>query len=358
MLQRRADQTLIDRMSRLRAGLTGTPLIPLADDTCDLVAKLEFCNPTGSTKDRSALWILERAIARGDIHRNTTVVESSSGNFALALAFYCRMLGISFVPVIDPNCNAATEAHLRLLCRRVEKVSTRDAAGGYLRTRLTRVRELLRELGQAYWPNQYANPDARDAHYHFTAGELIEQAGPLDYLFVGVGTGGTIAGVSHRVKEAFPHCVIVAVDTEGSVIFGGPPKKRRIPGIGSSIVPPLCEQALIDDIEIVSEVRAVEGCHALVAAYGLFAGGSTGSTYAAVQSYFARKPPRPHGPGARRPKVAFIAADRGHAYTKTIYNPDWFQQLRAEEALASEAVASGSHASEAIASRVGALVAN
>ncbi|MGW7019523.1 2,3-diaminopropionate biosynthesis protein SbnA [Streptomyces decoyicus] len=327
MLHRRADQLLIERTKQIRRGLTGTPLIPLADERCDIVAKLEFCNPAGSTKDRSALWILEQAIRRGEIAPDTTVVESSSGNFALALAFYCRMLGISFVPVIDPNCNEATEAQLRLLCGRVEKVSLRDTAGSYLKTRLSRVQELLVELDSAYWPNQYANPDARDAHYRFTAGELIEQAGPLDYLFVGVGTGGTIAGLSHRIKETYPGCVIVAVDTEGSVIFGGPPKKRLIPGIGSSIVPPLCGQALIDQVEIVSEARAVEACDALVAKYGLYAGGSTGSTYAAVQDYFAR-----HRPGAHRPRVAFIAADRGHAYARTVYDPAWVQQLRAEAA--------------------------
>ncbi|GAA3719840.1 2,3-diaminopropionate biosynthesis protein SbnA [Streptomyces tremellae] len=303
----------------------GTPLIPLPDEQCDIVAKLEFCNPTGSSKDRSALWILEQAIGRGEIARDTTVVESSSGNFALALAFYCRMLGISFIPVIDPNCNEATEAQLRLLCEHVEKVTQRDAAGGYLRSRLSRVQELLVEHDSAYWPNQYANPDARDAHYRFTGGELIAQAGPLDYLFVGVGTGGTIAGLSHRIKEASPECVVVAVDAEGSVIFGGPPKKRRIPGIGSSIVPPLCGEALIDEVEIVAESRAVEACGDLAAAYGLYAGGSTGSTYAAIQDYFARR-----RPAARRPRVAFIAADRGHAYAQTVYNPVWQQQLRAE----------------------------
>jgi cysteine synthase A len=327
MLHRAADQLLIERTKQIRGGLTGTPLIPLADKHCDIVAKLECCNPAGSAKDRSALWILEQAIGRREIAHDTTVVESSSGNFALALAFYCRMLGISFVPVIDPNCNEATEAQLRLLCERVEKVSVRDAAGSYLKTRLSRVRELLVELDSAYWPNQYANPDARDAHYRFTGDELIAQAGPLDYLFVGVGTGGTIAGLSHRIKETYPGCVVVAVDTEGSVIFGGPPKKRRIPGIGSSIVPPLCGAALIDQVEIVSEVRAVEACGALVARYGLYAGGSTGSTYAAVQDYFAR-----HRPGAHRPRVAFIAADRGHAYARTVYDPTWVRQLRAEAA--------------------------
>lgn len=324
MLDRRAEQFLIERTKQIRTGLTETPLIPLADERYDIVAKLEFCNPTGSSKDRSALWILEQAIRRGEITHDTTVVESSSGNFALALAFYCRMLGIPFVPVIDPNCNEATETQLRLLCGRVEKVSVSDAAGSCLKTRLSRVRELLVELDSAYWPNQYANPDARDAHYRFTAGELIAQAGPLDYLFVGVGTGGTIAGLSHRIKETYPGCVVVAVDAEGSVIFGGPPKKRRIPGIGSSIVPPLCGQALIDQVEIVSEVRTVEACAALAARYGLYAGGSTGSTYAAVQDYFAR-----HRPGAHRPRVAFIAADRGHAYAQTVYDPTWVQQLRA-----------------------------
>jgi len=329
MVQRHADKALVERVKQLRAGLAGTPLLPLADDELDIVAKLEFCNPTGSTKDRSALWILEQAIRRGEILPGTTVVESSSGNFALALAFYCRLLGIDFIPVIDPNCNGATEAHLHNLCRRVEMVSERDSGGGYLKTRLTRVQDLLVELRHAYWPNQYANPDALDAHYQFTAGELIKDAGAIDYLFVGVSTGGTIAGVSRRVKEAFPSCVVVAVDTEGSVIFGGPPKRRRIPGMGSSIVPPLCEQALIDEVEIVPEIRAAEGCHALLARYGLFAGGSTGSIYAGIQSYFAR-----NRPTRRRPTVAFLAADRGHAYTHTIYNPEWLQELRAEEAAA------------------------
>ncbi|MFH8565750.1 2,3-diaminopropionate biosynthesis protein SbnA [Streptomyces sp. NPDC017988] len=305
----------------------GTPLIPLRDERCDLVAKLEFCNPAGSSKDRSALWILEKAIDRGDIAHGTTVVESSSGNFALALAFYCRMLGIPFVPVIDPNCNEATEAQLQLLCERVERVSIRDTTGGYLESRLSRVQDVLVEPGSVYWPNQYANPDAREAHYRFTGAELLAQAGRLDYLFVGVGTGGTIAGLSHRIKETHPGCVVVAVDAEGSVIFGGPPKKRRIPGIGSSIVPPLCGQALIDRVEIVSETRTAEACGVLAAEYGLYAGGSTGSVYAAVQDFFAR-----HRPGPRRPRVAFIAADRGQAYAGTVYDPMWLRQLDAEAA--------------------------
>lgn len=326
MFHRRSGQLLLDRMNRLRAGFTETPLLSLADDQLDLVTKLEFCNPTGSAKDRSALWILEQAIRRGDITPNTTVVESSSGNFAIALASFCRMLGIPFLPVLDPNCNEPTAAYLRALCDRVEIVSERDATGGYLQTRLARVHELVAELDAVYWPNQYANSDALDAHYRFTGGELCRSMTRIDYLFVGVGTGGTVAGLSRRVKEAFPRCTVVAVDSVGSAIFGGAPSPRRIPGIGSSIVPPLCERALIDDVVIVPEPQAVLGCHELFERHGLYAGGSTGSVYAAIQTYFAERPV-----SGRRPAVVFLAADRGSAYANTIYNPAWVRWLLADE---------------------------
>lgn len=317
---------LLDRIGRLRAGFTETPLLAIADDHLDLVAKLEYCNPTGSAKDRSALWILEQAIRRDEIAPGTTVVESSSGNFAIALATFCRMLGIPFVPVIDPNTNQPTESYLKATCQRVEKVIYRDPTGGYLRTRLARVRELVDELENAYWPNQYGNADAFEAHYRFTGGELCRAMTRLDYLFVGVGTGGTIAGLSRRVKETFPRCTVVAVDVEGSAIFGGAPKPRRIPGIGSSIVPPLCEQAVIDDVLVLPESRAVDGCQELFRRHGLFAGGSTGSVYSAIQTYFGRHPTT-----GRRPSVAFLAADRGTAYLNTIYNPTWVSRLLAEE---------------------------
>jgi N-(2-amino-2-carboxyethyl)-L-glutamate synthase len=326
MLLRRGKHLLLDRIGRLRAGLGETPLLPLPDDDLDLVTKLELCNPTGSTKDRSALWILERAIRRGDITSDTTVVESSSGNFAISLASYCRMLGIAFVPVIDPNCNAPTEAYLRTLCARVEKVTQRDTTGGFLNTRLARVRELVADLPDAYWTNQYANLDALDAHYRFTAGELCRALTKIDYLFVGVGTAGTLAGLSLRVKEAFPRCTVVAVDTAGSAIFGGPRKARHIPGIGSSIVPPLCAHALIDDVLIVPEPWAVRGCHELFERHGLYAGGSTGSVYTAIRAYFTE-----HAPVVRRPAVVFLAADRGHAYADTVYDPAWVRRLTDDE---------------------------
>src|SRR5690606_38909214 len=152
--------------------------------------------------------ILKNAVERGEITERTTVVESSSGNFATSLATFCRSLGIPFVPVIDANCNALTESVLRSCCERVEKV-TDPGPHGHLTARLARVAELREEIPDVYWPNQYANTDAADAHYQTTGNELSGSFARLDYLFVAVATGGTIAGLSRRIKEQFPAATVV-----------------------------------------------------------------------------------------------------------------------------------------------------
>lgn len=311
-------ESVVEAMERIRQTLRPTPVLRLDDDRIELHAKLEQLNPTGSVKDRSALWILRQAIARGEITRDTTVVESSSGNFAVALASFCRWLGIPFIPVVDANVTAGNEATLRTLCSRVEKV-VKPTNGGLLQARLARVDELRRELPSVYWPNQYENRDAMFAHYRFTGGEICESFPRVDYIFVGVSTAGTIAGLSRRIKEHYPGATVVAVDAEGSAIFGGPSGRRCIPGMGSSIVPGLLAEADIDEVVIVPEREAVRGCHELLARYGLFTGGSTGSVYAAIRHYFAGHT------SAVRPVVLFLCADRGTTYLDTVYNPAWVE---------------------------------
>lgn len=317
-------QTLLAQLDMVGRAMPRTPVMQLRHETLDLYAKLEYVNPNGSAKDRAAYWILRRAVERGDITERTTIVESSSGNFAISLASFCRWLGLTFVPVIDPNVNASTETFLRRLCDRVEKVTERDDTGGFLKTRLQRIQELRASSRGVYWPNQYANPDAVDAHHRFTGTELCEQLRRIDYVFVGVSTGGTVAGLSKRVKEVHPNAQVIAVDAEGSVIFGGPPGTRRLPGLGSSIVPQLVRRALIDEVVMVPELDAVHGCHELFERHGLYAGGSTGSVYSAIESYF----PDLHGP---RPTVAFLCADRGTGYADTVYDPEWVARLTAEQ---------------------------
>jgi N-(2-amino-2-carboxyethyl)-L-glutamate synthase len=316
--------SLRERIQTIQNSLKPTPIMRLELEPLHLYAKLEFHNPIGSVKDRPALWILKRAEERGVLTEYSTLVESSSGNFANALAAYSRLLGLTFIPVIDPNITASYENNLRQLCTTVVKVEERDDTGGFLKTRLAKVNELVSTLPDAFWPNQYGNVDAMEAHYELTGGEICEAFSQLDYIFLGVSTAGTISGVSRRLKERFPSVQVIAVDTVGSIIFGGPPKKRHIPGIGSSIRPELLEHARIDDVVMVPESEAVEGCQELLHRYGLFVGGSSGSAYAAVKRYL----PRMRG-GLKRPHVLFLCADRGTAYLDTIFNHGWSHRLAA-----------------------------
>jgi N-(2-amino-2-carboxyethyl)-L-glutamate synthase len=312
---------LVTRLEQLRRTLRPTPHVRLAAEGMNLFAKLEYVNPVGSIKDRPAYWILKRAAERGEICDEATVIESSSGNFAAALATYTRLVGLRFIPVIDPNISATYESFLRRLCPRVEKVSDRDDTGGFLKTRLEMVKHLCDTIPNAYWTNQYGNPDAVEAHYELTAGEVCADFASLDYAFIGVSTGGTIAGMSRRLKERYPKVRIIAVDTQGSVIFGDAPRKRHIPGVGSSIVPPLVSQALIDDVVLIPERETVAACRELLATHGLFAGGSSGTAFAAVKRYAAKMA------GAKRPTVLFVCADRGAPYIDTVFDPTWAAKL-------------------------------
>src|SRR5205823_3400649 len=206
---------LATRLETLRKSLRPTPHVPLAMKGMDLFAKLEYVNPVGSIKDRPAYWILQRAADRGEICEDTTVIESSSGNFAAALAAFTHLVGLRFIPVIDPNISGAYESFLRRVCPAVVKVEERDDTGGFLKTRLQKVKQLCATIPNAYWTNQYGNPDAMEAHYELTAGEICADFDSLDYAFIGVSTGGTIGGVSRRLKEAYPNVRILAVGAGG-----------------------------------------------------------------------------------------------------------------------------------------------
>src|SRR5256712_13781854 len=296
---------LATRLELVRNTLRPTPHVQLATKGMNLFAKLEYVNPVGSIKDRAAYWILRRAAERGEICEETTVIESSSGNFATALAAFTHLVGLRFIPVIDPKISSTYESFLRRICPRVVKVKELDDTGGYLKTRLAMVKHLCAHVPKAHWTDQYGNLDAMEAHYRLTAGEICADFDSLDYVFIGVSTAGTIAGVSRRLKERYPDIRVIAVDTEGSVIFGGVPRKRYIPGVGSSIVPQLLSHAKIDDVVLISERETVQACQELLTTHGLFVGGSSGTAFAAVKTHAARVSASEH------PTVLFPCRDRG-----------------------------------------------
>lgn len=314
-------QELLRRIDRLGRLMRPTPIVELAFGGVRLFAKLEYANPVGSIKDRTAYWILRRAAERGEIDEHTTIVESSSGNFAMALATYADLLGLRFIPVIDPNILPAYESFLRRTCATVIKVEEPDESGGYLKTRLRAVQDLCAGTERAFWTNQYGNLDGMDAHYRLTAEEVCADLPSLDYAFIGVSSGGTIAGMSRRLKERFPAVRIIAVDAAGSAIFGGAPRRRHIPGLGAGIVPPLLDHALIDDVVIVPERATARACQELLWEHGVFAGGSSGTSYAAVQAYAETMRATP---GAT---ALFLCNDRGAAYVDTVFNAEWTARL-------------------------------
>jgi cysteine synthase A len=323
--------TLVSDLESIAQFVGNTPLKKVAFPHADLYVKLEYCNYSGSIKDRAALNVIRHGILQGHIGPETVIVESSSGNFAIALASICRKLGLKFIPVIDPNINKAYEELLGLLAPAMVKVQQIDNTGGYLLTRISTVQEICATDCRAFWTNQYGNPENYLAYYHGLGVEICEAFDRLDYLFIGVSSGGTITGVSRRVKEKFPAIQVIAVDVEGSVIFGQKPQKRYVSGIGSSKVPPILADALIDDVVFVSQADIVRGCYDLLDELSIFGGASSGAVYAAIKTYLGRKAAR------RTPTALFLCPDRGNAYLDTIYNGEWQKNLF-DLALADETV--------------------
>ena len=301
-----------------------TPLVSIRmEDFPDirLHAKLEFYNPTGSVKDRAACYIIQKLLDTGDIDPDTTLIESSSGNFGIALAAYCKKRGQTFIAVVDPHITPINEVLIRSFDAQIIKVDQPDCAGGYLLTRVKTVKELRQKIENSYWVNQYGNPLNAGAYFHTLGNEICDNLDNIDYVFMGVSSGGTITGVSRKIKERFPNAKVIAVDIYGSVIFGNPPKKRYIPGIGSSMKPDILKMAKIDDVVMMDEVSTIENCLQLLKKHYIFAGGSSGSVFGAIKKYFAGKPMD------KKLDIVAVFADRGERYADTVYNNDWAKQF-------------------------------
>lgn len=313
----------------LYALVGGTPLAALpalsAEVGADVYAKLEGHNPAGSVKDRPASYILRRALEEGRIDSRSHVVESSSGNFGVGLAAACRQLGLRFTCVVDGNVTRVNRYLMEQLGARVEKVGSRGFEGGDLGARLARVHEILAADPSAYWPNQYANAWNWRAHYVGTGreivGQLRERSLRADFLFATVSSGGTITGCSRALKEAHAATRTVAVDIEGSVIFGGAPGPRHVPGPGSSRVPEILDRSCIDHFVRVSELEMIGGCRTLLRDEQLFVGGSSGAVVQGLRRFFSTG-----GRTHARPVVVVVFPDRGERYFQTLYDDAWIER--------------------------------
>jgi 2,3-diaminopropionate biosynthesis protein SbnA len=309
----------------------GTPLVRLRrlfSGSPQVLAKLELLNPGGSVKDRPARYIIERGLRDGTIAPGATIVESSSGNFGIALAMAARVYELDFVCVVDPKISPLNLRIMRQLGARVERVERPDPYGGYLHTRLERVQELLREIPGAHWIDQYANELNARCHYDGIGSEIVEalEGEQVDVLVAAVSTTATLLGAARRLRDVWPDVRVVAVDAAGSVIFGGPPRKRDLPGIGSSRRPELLNEAEVDDVVYVDDYDSARGCRELLLTEGILAGGSSGAVIAAVQRLAPQLP--------RGARVVTILPDRGERYMELVYDDDWFAAHRVGETVA------------------------
>ncbi|WP_435971483.1 2,3-diaminopropionate biosynthesis protein SbnA [Streptomyces sp. Qhu_M48] len=296
---------------------------------CSLFLKCEGFNFAGSIKLKAAREMVEAAERNGVLKPDSVLVESSSGNLGVALSMIAASRGYRFVCVTDSRCNLSTRLTMEALGSQVHVIATAKADGGLLGARLAHVRRLCASDDRFVWLSQYTNSDNWKAHYLRTAPAIGRRFPQLDVLFVGVGTTGTLMGCARFFRTWHRPVRIVAVDSVGSVTFGGPPGRRMIPGLGMSVPPPLFDRDYVDEAVSVEEADGIRTCRRL-ARRGFLFGGSTGTVVRGATKWLAE-----HGrPGLT--SVA-IAPDLGERYLDTVYQSNWVQALYGEDALEDDA---------------------
>jgi N-(2-amino-2-carboxyethyl)-L-glutamate synthase len=292
-----------------------------------LFLKCEGFNFAGSIKLKAATEMVEAAERDGVLTPESVLIESSSGNLGVALSMIAASKGYTFLCVTDSRCNLSTKRMMQALGSQVHVISEPDAVGGFLGARINYVRALCASDDRYIWLNQYSNPQNWKAHYRKTAPAIARHFPQLDVLFVGAGTCGTLMGCARYFREWQWPVRVVAVDSVGSVTFGGAPGRRMIPGLGTSVRPPMLEESYVDDVVRVEEADTIRACHRL-AARGFLFGGSTGTVVSGAMDWLSLH-------SSHHLTAVAIAPDFGERYLDTVYHANWVQDLYGEDVLSS-----------------------
>ncbi len=289
--------TPLVRINRLAAGLKA-----------EVLAKLEFFNPLGSVKDRIAAAMIAAAEREGRLGPQTRIVEPTSGNTGIALAFICAAKGYRLTLTMPETMSVERRKLLRHLGAELILTPGAEGMAGAIR----RAETLLAAEPGAFMPNQFANPANPRIHRETTAMEIwADTEGGADMLVAGVGTGGTITGVSQLLKERKPAFRTVAVEPAGSpVLSGGAKGPHKIQGIGAGFVPAVLDRALIDEIVMVPDEAAFETARDLARREGILCGISSGAAMWAALQVAGR-------PEAAGNRIVVILASTGERYLST-----------------------------------------
>ena len=285
-----------------------TPMVQLTrvvPGDVQLYAKLEMFNPGGSVKDRIGVAMVEAAEREGRIEPGrTTIVEATSGNTGIALAFVCAAKGYGLAIFLPQGMSRERESLLRLYGARVEIV---ESLGG-MDEAVDAARALARDP-DVFLPDQFSNPANPAAHEHGTGPEIWEQLdGRVDVFVAGVGTGGTVTGVGRALKERNPKVHVVAVEPAASpVLSGGRPGPHRIQGIGPGFRPAVLDLGVVDEVLTCTDDDAIRTAQGLASREGVLAGMSCGAAVWGALQVAAR-------PEFRGARIATVLPDSGERY--------------------------------------------
>jgi cysteine synthase A len=255
-----------------------TPMLQLKHlvprGSADLFAKLEYLNPGGSVKDRAAIGIIRRAEQDGKLVPGGTIVEATAGNTGIGLALIGVNRGYQVKLFVPEGFSEEKAMIMRALGAEVTRTPEADGMQGAIK----RAKELVAGDPKAFMAGQFENPANPDFHYETTAHEIYEQMeGRVDAVVIGCGTCGTFSGVARFFKEKSPRVLAVAVETQGSILGGGPPGPHKVEGIGASFIPKTFDRSVCDEVMMVGDDDAFGMVRTLAAEEGVLAGSSGGA---------------------------------------------------------------------------------
>ncbi|OGR67714.1 MAG: hypothetical protein A2X30_09320 [Elusimicrobia bacterium GWB2_63_16] len=309
-----------------------TPLVEvknhfaLSGASAQILLKLEWFNMGGSTKDRIALNMVKEAEKNGALRPGMTIIESSSGNTAIGLAIVAAQRGYRFVAICDRHLPIGKRNRLLALGAQIVFIPPTPEGMDTVEIRIALARKLAARIKGCATLEQYGNKANVAAHYAGTGAEiLMDTAGQLDACVIFCGTCGSVSGIGQALKERNPQIRVIAVEPEGSAIFGGQLKPYLIAGGGLSFVPSILDRKVVDEVHRVSDLEAFRMSRELAGVQGIMVGSSGGGV-----AHVAMKLAASCGPGKR---IVGVIPDIGDRYIDSLFDDEWLRAHGLQESI-------------------------